>query len=158
LASAVALLVVGWIPSKWSKRERLVQLRHKTIWRPMSPPLKTLKLMRLWIQKMTLIMRKWPYAQQDVLIPGCQIYVMYLSLSYVLLTFRDQTRRNTSDNNHSEMNKIRQLTLKFVEIHTSTVTCILKQKVELHTSTVTCILKQKVELYTSTWHAYWIRK
>ena len=53
---------------------------------------------------------------KDVLIPGCQIYVMYLSLSYVLLTFRDQTRRNTSDNNHSEMNKIRQLTLKFVEI------------------------------------------
>ena len=53
---------------------------------------------------------------KDVLIPGCQINVMYLSLSYVLLTFRDQTRRNTSDNNHSEMNKIRQLTLKFVEI------------------------------------------
>ena len=53
---------------------------------------------------------------KDVLIPGCQIYVMYLSLSYVLLTFRDQTRRNTSDNNHSKMNKIRQLTLKFVEI------------------------------------------
>ena len=53
---------------------------------------------------------------KDVLIPGCQIYVMYLSLSYVLLTFRDQTRRNISDNNHSEMNKIRQLTLKFVEI------------------------------------------
>jgi hypothetical protein len=53
---------------------------------------------------------------KDVLIPGCQNYVMYLSLSYVLLTFRDQTRRNTSDNNHSEMNKIRQLTLKFGEI------------------------------------------
>jgi hypothetical protein len=53
---------------------------------------------------------------KDFLIPGCQNSVMYLSLSYVLLTFRDQTRRNTSDNNHSEMNKIRQLTLKFVEI------------------------------------------
>jgi hypothetical protein len=34
---------------------------------------------------------------KDVLIPGCQIYVMYLSLSYVLLTFRDQTRRNISE-------------------------------------------------------------
>ena len=53
---------------------------------------------------------------KDFLIPGCQNSVMYLSLSYVLLTFRDQTRRNTSDKNHSEMNKIRQLTLKFVEI------------------------------------------
>jgi hypothetical protein len=53
---------------------------------------------------------------KDLLIPGCQNSVMYLSLSYVLLTFRDQTRKNTSDNNHSEMKKIRQLTLKFVEI------------------------------------------
>jgi hypothetical protein len=53
---------------------------------------------------------------KDLLIPGCQNSVMYLSLSYVLLTFRDQTRRNNSDNNHSEMNKIRQLILKFVEI------------------------------------------
>jgi hypothetical protein len=53
---------------------------------------------------------------KDHLIPGCQNSVIYLSLSYVLLTFRDQTKRNTSDNNHSEMNKIRQLTLKFVEI------------------------------------------
>ena len=53
---------------------------------------------------------------KDFLIPGCQNSVMCLSLSYILLTFRDQTRWNTSDNNHSEMNKIRQLTLKFVEI------------------------------------------
>ena len=53
---------------------------------------------------------------KDLLIPGCQKSVMYLSLSYVLLTFKDQISRNTSDNNHSEMNKIRQLTLKFVEI------------------------------------------